>query len=193
MGSVVTQSDEDLMALVAKGRADLLEPLVRRYAVPLLTFLTRMVADRHLAEELFQEVFLAVWVKRHQYAHPRPFRPWLYAIAMNQGRATFRSPQRRVVPMATAQDSSQPEAKTLSPVDRLIANEIADQVAQAITQLPPQQRTVVALRVWQDLPYAQIADLVGCSEGTVRSHMHHGLATLRELLAPMLADSSESE
>src|SRR5437764_14412284 len=84
------QRDEDLMAEVAGGQADLLEWLVRRHATGLLTFLTRMVGDRHRAEEHFQEVFLAVWLKRRQYQYPRPFRAWLYAIALNRCRAVFR-------------------------------------------------------------------------------------------------------
>ena len=64
--------DEETMARVAGCRSDLLETLVRRYAVRLLTFICRFVGDRHRGEELFQDVFLAVWSKRHQYQHPRP-------------------------------------------------------------------------------------------------------------------------
>ena len=65
------ERDEDLMWLVAQDRADRLAPLVRRHATGLLTFLTRMLGDSHRAEELFQEVFLAVWVKRGQYQYPQ--------------------------------------------------------------------------------------------------------------------------
>ena len=78
------------MAQVALGQCDCLEPLVRRYASPLLTFIRRMVGDRHRSEELFQEVFLAVWTKRKQYRFPRPFKSWLYAIAANRCRLDYR-------------------------------------------------------------------------------------------------------
>src|SRR6516162_2197868 len=83
--------DEYLMARVQHGQPELLERLLRRHASPLLTFLERMVGDRHRGEELFQEVFLAVWRKRHQYQYPRPFKPWLYAIALNKCREALRS------------------------------------------------------------------------------------------------------
>jgi DNA-directed RNA polymerase specialized sigma24 family protein len=86
------EHDEQLMAQVAHGRRGQLEPLVRRYASPLLTFIQRMVRNRHRSEELFQEVFLAVWRKRGQYEYPRPFKPWLFAIALNKCRAAFRAP-----------------------------------------------------------------------------------------------------
>src|SRR5207237_924139 len=131
------------------------------------TFLARMTGDAHRAEELFQEVFLSVWLKRRQYQYPRPFRPWIYAIALNRCRADFRV--RKPAPVQLMEDSSpDPEA---SPTDRAIASETAAQVSAAVTKLPPQQRAVVVLRVWQGLPYANIARIVGCTEGTVRSHM----------------------
>jgi RNA polymerase sigma-70 factor (ECF subfamily) len=175
--------DEDVMADVADGRADLLEWLVRRHGTPLLTFLTRMVGDRHRAEELFQEVFLAVWLKRRQYQYPRPFRPWLYTIALNRCRADFRLRRPESVALPDVYCPPDPDA---SPAEQAIAAERADQVSQAITRLPPQQRTVVVLRVYQGLPYGRIARLIGCTEGTVRSHMHHGLVALREQLAPLV-------
>src|SRR5438552_136846 len=84
------ERDEWLMGQVVAGRADLMEPLVRRYATPLLTFIRRMVGDVHRSEELFQEAFLAVWAKRQQYRFPMPFKPWLYKIAVNKCRASFR-------------------------------------------------------------------------------------------------------
>jgi len=69
------QSDERLMRAVADGRREALDTLLRRYASSLLTFIHRMVADRHRAEELFQEVFLSVWTSRGTYVFPRSFRP----------------------------------------------------------------------------------------------------------------------
>ena len=73
------QSDEWLMGQVASGKQDNLAALVRRYASPLLTYVQRMVGDRHRSEELVQEVFLRVWLKRKTYRFPRTFRAWLFA------------------------------------------------------------------------------------------------------------------
>jgi RNA polymerase sigma-70 factor (ECF subfamily) len=176
--------DELVMAQVAAGQAHLLERLVRRHATALLTFIARMVGDRHRAEELFQEVFLAVWLKRRQYQYPRPFRPWLYAIALNRCRAAFRL--RKPTPVSLAADQEGLADGGTSPAEQVMAAETAERVSQAVTRLPPQQRAVVALRIWQGLSYARIAEVVGCSEGTVRSHMHHGLAALRAALQPLV-------
>src|SRR5947209_7749588 len=177
------EQDEWLMAQVAEGRRELLEPLLRRYANPLLTFIRRMVGDRHESEELFQDVFLAVWVKRGQYQFPRPFKPWLYGIALNKCRAAFRS---RAWPGREIDESLVPADGGPAPDETMISTETATLVAAAVGQLPPQQRSVVVLRIWDGLSYADIATAVGRTEGTVRSHMHHGLAAMRKFLEPRL-------
>jgi RNA polymerase sigma-70 factor (ECF subfamily) len=180
------ERDEWLMGQVALGERDHLEPLVRRYAGPLLTFIQRMIGDRHRSEELFQEVFLAVWSKRRQYQFPRPFKAWLFGIALNKCRAAFR--KRRLASVALTDEAAVvvPLGSEPTPADAAIATETAALVASAVTRLPPQQRAVVVLRVWDGLSYAEIATTVGRTEATVRSHMHHGLAALRKFLEPRL-------
>jgi RNA polymerase sigma-70 factor (ECF subfamily) len=179
--------DEWLMAQVATGKRDHLEPLIRRYAGPLLTFIQRMAGDRHRSEELFQEVFLAVWVHRKQYEFPRPFKAWLFAIALNKCRAAFRA---RTLPVSYELDDDSPltpAAREASPEAKAVATETAAIVAHAVDLLPPQQRAVVVLRIWEGLSYAEIAEIVGRAEGSVRSNMHHGLAAMRRYLEPRLA------
>ena len=182
------QRDEWLMSQLAAGKREGLEPLIHRYAGPILTFIRRMVGDRHRSEELFQEVFLSVWKKRAQYEYPRPFKPWLFAIALNQCRAASRA--RRFPPSLDLDEDSPaaPMARDPSPVDRAVATETAVIVSAAVAQLPPQQRAVVVLRIWDGLSYAEIAEIVDRSEGTVRSNMHHGLAAVRAYLEPRLRE-----
>ncbi|MFO0811134.1 MAG: RNA polymerase sigma factor [Gemmataceae bacterium] len=166
--------DEWLMARTALGEREPLGTLARRYAGPLVGFLARMVGDAHTAEELFQDVFLAVWRRRGQYQFPRPFKAWLYAIAVNRGRAAFRS-RRSALPLPDVP----PADPAASPADVAIAAETAQRIAAAIGRLPPKQRAVVALRVWDEMSYAEIAGIVGGNEATVRSHMYHGLKAVR--------------
>ncbi len=184
-----SKDDEWLMAQTARGDRESLEILVRRYASPLITFIRRMIGDEHRSEELFQEVFLAIWEKRRQYDQTRPFRPWLYQIAVNQCRAEFRKrvarraggvsdgamlPLREEAMLSAAHDEA--------PLDSAIATETSVQVTAAVQLLPEQQRTVVVLRIWHNLSYAEIAAAAGCTEVTARSHMHLALETLRKRL-----------
>jgi RNA polymerase sigma-70 factor (ECF subfamily) len=179
-------SDETLMGQVRRGRREELEPLVRRYARPLLTYLERMVGDRHRAEELFQDAFLAVWEKRRTYRFPQPFRPWLFAIATNRCRAAFRrarGPEAASLPQAMCDG---PAATDVSPPDAAVAAETARLVTAAVARLPDQQRTVIVLRTWNGLSFAEIAQSLGVGEATVRSHMHHALTALRRFLEPRM-------
>jgi|GEM_PF-4245226 len=74
------ERDEWLMAQVADGKREHLEPLIRRHANPLLTFIRRMVGDQHRSEELFQDVFLAVWIKRRRHRSRLTLRFCYHAI-----------------------------------------------------------------------------------------------------------------
>jgi len=184
--SQADQSDEWLMGQVALGQRQCLTPLVRRYASPLLTYIQRMIGDRHRSEELFQDVFLAVWTKRRTYKFPKVFRSWLFAIATNRCRAAFRRAGPHNVQPPAEYAANSPAASGPSPAEAAVATETANLVATAVAQLPPQQRTVVVLRNWNGLSYAEIATITGTAEASVRSNMHHGLARMRKYLEPRL-------
>jgi RNA polymerase sigma-70 factor (ECF subfamily) len=139
-----------------------------------------MLGDPHQAEELFQEVFLAVWTGRKSYDRTRPFRAWLFGIAMNKCRAEFR--QRRTQPVPVEAPVLVAAATDCSPDEAALAAERAALVAAALAELPDLQRTVMTLRIWQGLSYAEIATLLDRTESTARSHMFHALATVRGFL-----------
>lgn len=184
------QSDEWLMGQVALGNREHLEPLIRRHASPLLTYLERTIGDRHRAEELFQDVFLAIWTKRKTYQFPRRFRPWLFAIATNRCRTAFRRAKPAAVSSSSTEDYAGPDPVDLgpSPVDVAVTTETATLVSTAIAQLPTQQRMVVVLRHYNGLSYAEIAQIAGRSEATVRSNMHHALKRMRTYLETRMDD-----
>ncbi len=180
---IPADGDEELMRRTSAGNAAALERLVRRHATPLFSFLVRLSGNRHQAEELFQEAFLLVWTKRHLYEFPRPFRPWLFALALNLWRAQLR--QRHPTGSLPAEAVVDPGA---SPEAGAEAEETASLVARAVLALPPRQREVVILRIWEGLPYARIANIVGVPEATARSHMRLALASLRTQLSPCLGE-----
>ncbi len=133
-----TESDEGLMLRVVRGQRECLSPLIRRHASGLLTYIQRMIGDRHRSEELFQEVFLAVWSKRGQYKFPRPFRAWLFGIATNRCRSEFRKARPETYSFADGQPLLAIAADP-SPLDTAIATETSAIVAHAVASLPPKQ------------------------------------------------------
>ncbi|MCS6976966.1 MAG: RNA polymerase sigma factor [Gemmatales bacterium] len=179
--------DEKLMMRTAQGNHESMEALLRRHATPLLTFLYRLVGNRALAEELFQEAFLAVWAKRSTYRYPKPFKPWLYAIALNKVREYFRRHRLDTISLSEEQAEHLGEHAVKEPDHAAMDAEDAQIIAQAVARLPLQQRTVLVLRIWDGLSYGEIAEVLGKEEATVRSTMHHGLAAIRRILAPRMA------
>jgi len=177
--------DEDLMAKVAAGNRDAMTPLVRRFATPLLTFIQRMLGNRHRAEEVFQDVFLAVWQNRRRYQYPRPFKSWLFGIAANKCHDDYRKFDAAIE--ALSFEPRVPAGSNCgSPVETAIATETATLIAQAVAKLPPQQRAVLVLRIWNGQEYSEIAVTLDRTESTIRSEMLHALRTMRRYLEPRL-------
>ena len=125
-------------------------------------------------------------MNRQLYQYHRPFRPWLFDIATKHCRASFRSAKPPNLPLDEA--LAAPADRGPSPIDSLVSTETAALVGTAVAELPDQQRSVVVLRVWNGLSYAEIGGIVGVSEETARSHMSHGLKSLRRRLEPKLVE-----
>jgi RNA polymerase sigma-70 factor (ECF subfamily) len=175
-------TDEDLALGVQQGNKTDLAVLVKRHHSSLLGYLYRMTGgDRALAEDLVQEAFLRVLRSIGQYRHPRPFKPWLYAIATNLARDHYKRAETRYA--ADAQLDREvtcgPDAR---PEDRLVADQEAQQVAAAVMALPAHQREALILRYYQGLSLAEVAAALDVPVGTVKSRIHLALRRLRTLL-----------
>ena len=173
-------SDEWLMGQVALGKRELLAPLVRRYSSPLLTFIERMVGDRHRAEELFQEVFLAVWVKRKQYRFPRTFRSWLFTIARNTVTDTWRRqrPQTSLDPSIDTLMDCDPGPEALA-----IAGDEYAALCAVLDSLPETQRAIVELRL-AGLTTREIMSAMDMTEAAVKSAQTRAYRRLRDIVPP---------
>ena len=179
-----TPSDEDLLLGLQRGQIENLAPLVERHHSPLLGYLYRMTAsrsggDRSLAEDLVQETFLRLLGSLQRYQHPRPFKPWLYAIATNLARDHYKRAATRLAADSDLLDAL-PSANGLE--DVIQQRQEARQVIQALHRLPEHQREAIVLRYYQDLSLAEIAQALEIPIGTVKSRLSLGANRLRELL-----------
>jgi len=168
-------SDEQLAASAAAGSMAALEELFHRYEKPVVRYLTRMISDHEEALDLFQETFLRAHDNLARYDPRRPFRAWFYRIATNLALDHVRKVARRVAP-------PEPEPDCLSVVSTATDTVLSEQVQTVVARLSEEQRTVFILRHYQGLSYAEIAEVCGSLEGTVRSRMHYAIRALREKL-----------
>jgi RNA polymerase sigma-70 factor (ECF subfamily) len=171
-------SDEALALQLQQGRQMALTTLVERHYDPLLGYLYRLVSgDRALAEDLIQETFLRVLGSIGQYQHPRPFKPWLYAIATNLARNHYkRADTRRTL---AAGDDGVIEDEWEAPEAALLAQDEVQTVIAALASLPDEQREVIVLYYYQSLEGGEIAAALGIPLGTVRSRLAAGVRRLR--------------
>lgn len=154
--------------------------LVERYHSPLLGYLYRLGGgDRPLAEDLVQETFLRVIAAIHQYRFPRPFKPWLYAIATNLVRDHYKKAESRYNETAVS-DSWRDDAP--SPAEAVLMQDETHRMGVALLCLPLAHRETIILRYYQDLSLQEIADVLQIPIGTVKSRLSIGLKRLKELL-----------
>ena len=132
-----------------------------------------LTGDWHAAEDLVQESLVKLyraWPRLRADGDPDAY---LRRIMVNTRRSWWRARWRRETP-----SDELPETVIADFGD---GQALAAQVRQALQALPRQQRAVLVLRYFLDLPEAEVADLLGCSVGTVKTHAHRGLRALREI------------
>jgi RNA polymerase sigma-70 factor (ECF subfamily) len=199
-------SDEQLLAAYRGGDVRAFERLLARYERPIWSFLRRFVRDAEAAEDLLQEVFLRV-VRDAQDSGPAwkgeaKFSTWLYTIARNLciDRARRTAVRGSDSPSIDGSTGADPETATLHEriaapgpsTDAVVAGrEAARRIDRAVAELPDDQREVFLMREVMELPFAEIASLVGASEPTVKSRMRYALEKLRAALAD-LGDTKSS-
>jgi len=175
-------TDEQLAQGVQQGNLNDMARLVENHHSPLIGFLYRMTGgDRTLAEDLAQETFVRVIHSIRQYQYPRPFKPWLYAIATNITRDYFkRADMRHSADMPEDEPAS--DTDETRPEEAIMSQDEERAVAAALMSLPDHQREAVILRYYQELSLAEIAEALNIPVGTVKSRLSLGLGRLRTML-----------
>ena len=183
------ETDEQLLSRLRAGERDVFGTLVRRYERELFGYLRRYVNDDDLADDVFQNTFVQVFLKIQQYEPGRPARPWLYAIATNQAidalRRRNRRADQRTDAVTTPDEDGQPRplfellpAPGDGPPDSADRAEQRELVRAAVERLPDLLRQVVILAYFQGLKYRDVAEALDIPVGTVKSRLHAALARL---------------
>ena len=185
-------SDENLLASLRRGEREVFGTLVRRYERELFGYLRRYLGNDDLADDVFQNTFLQVFLKIQQYEVGRPARPWLYAIATNQAIDALRRRNRRIADRPADTVSSIDEEGESRPLFELLPapcetpDEMADRteqrerVRETVARLPELLRQSVILVYFQGMKYQEAAEVMGIPVGTVKSRLHAALMKLTE-------------
>lgn len=166
---------------------DLLDHLIEQYRFRLFRYLLVVTRSRDAAEELFQETWIRVLERGHQYNQKWKFESWLFTIARNLviDRQRRRAPQ--YVDLLTGFDEAENRPELDSPrhssaFDSLAQREEGERIHAALARLPATFREVLALRFQEDLKLEEIAVVVAAPLPTVKSRLYRGLEAMRQLL-----------
>jgi len=178
-------SDEQLMVAFSRGSTDAFSELFSRYKQPLFGFFRRRVADPAQAEELTQETFLAVIRVSRRYEPRALFRTYLYAIGFKILRAHRRKEAFRATFLGAAAGIREPALQ--NPIEAEVW------LRQAVRKLERLDREILLLREFEQLSYAEIAELLDLRVNTVRSRLFRARMALRDLLVAPAPKSSAAE
>ena len=163
-------TDKELIAAVAHGQAAALRELCERYERPLYGFLARYTGGRDV-EDLCQETWLRVVRSAARFAPGRRFSTWLFQIALNLARDWHRRRPPEPVDPGTVADLA-------TDAGGLLAADAGLDARRLLAVLPEAQRSAVILRYYHDLPEEEVAEILACPRGTVKSRLHHAMARL---------------
>jgi RNA polymerase sigma factor (sigma-70 family) len=179
--SHLEEDDCRLLRRVAAKDRQAFEILYHRYAPRLYRYLSRLIRQRELIEEVLDDVMLVVWQHASRYNHTSRLSTWMFGIAYHKAlKALARAAnQARDVPLAMPDDWIDREG----PDGALMRQELHRTLARALETLPPELRAVVELTYYEECSYQEIAEITGCPLNTVKTRMFHARRRLAQVLA----------
>ncbi|MFL6275755.1 MAG: RNA polymerase sigma factor [Blastocatellia bacterium] len=194
--ALATTNDETLLRLMMAGDAEAFAALYDRRQVGVYRFALRMSGSHAVAEDVTQDVFMALMRDGSQFDSTRgSVAAYLYGMARNRVLKRLARDRAFVSLTDEADDEMATDARLIAredPLAELSRSETIVAVRQAILALPPHYREVVVLCNMQEMNYEQAAALIGCPVGTVRSRLHRARAMLISKLRAM-GEAEEAE
>ncbi len=178
-------SDAELLRSYKNGNEQAITTLIRRYEQKLYGYIMNRVKDPSLAQDMFQEVFIKVidTIKFNRYHEEGRFGAWLMRIAHNMIIDHFRRQSRRKNQYDTEEFSVfdiLPDNNTAE--TQIIRNQTIERVQKLIEKLPPEQQEVLRMRIYENIPFKEIAEICNISINTALGRMRYALINLRKLI-----------
>jgi len=186
--------DQELVVRVQKGDKSAFDLLVRKYQHRLAKLVSRYVYDRTEVEDVTQEAFIKAYRAIKGFRGDSAFYTWLYRIAINTAKNYLVAQGRR--PSIADVETEDAEASDIgtnlrdatTPERQMLADEIGRTVDRVLAMLPEDLRTAVTLREIDGLSYEEIAEVMDCPIGTVRSRIFRAREAIDKELQPLLED-----
>jgi RNA polymerase sigma-70 factor (ECF subfamily) len=181
------RSDEELVARATAGDLESFNQLVRRWERPIFALAYRTLGREEDARDVVQDAFLRAYRGLPRFKGEAKFSSWLYRITLNLCRDWIRRERRApIVPTPAGADPNAFADEQVSPttsVEELVGRrQLSEAVAQAMAELPEDQRTAILMKEYHGLTFQEIADTLQCPLSTVKTRLYQGLSVLRRRL-----------
>jgi len=184
--------DQKLVVRVQKGDKTAFDLLARKYQHKIAKLISRYVRDRREVEDVTQEALIKAYRAIGGFRGESAFYTWLYRIAVNTAKNYLESQGRRPpgsdveIESAELIDSGEGLRDQATPERQMLTNEIATTVHRVLELLPPDLRTAITLREIEGMSYEEIAEVMDCPIGTVRSRIFRAREAIDRELRPLL-------
>ena len=166
-----TKSDEELMALLTNGGQSAFDELYKRYSKPLLNFFFRMLNnDREKAEDMLHDLFLKIIEKPDSFDGNKKFNTWFYTLASNIIKNEYRSRQIKLQHATDTLNLTQEYDLNNESIDRQLFD---NRLQRELDKLDPETKAIFNLRFGEEMSVKQIAEIMGCPEGTIKSRLFY--------------------
>ena len=176
-------SDESLMLRVKEGDHRAFEILVSRYEQKLLSFAYRLLGDFDGAKDLVMETFLRIYKHALKYEPRSKFSTYIYKVTRNLCINEFKKREFRKTDSLDElgiNEGFEYAGSSLNPAEVLERSERQQLVQKALSELPEDQKTILILTEFQGMSYERVAQVMGCSMGTVKSRIHRARKKIKE-------------
>ncbi|HYC48390.1 MAG TPA: RNA polymerase sigma factor RpoE [Burkholderiales bacterium] len=185
--------DQQLVERAQRGDKQAFELLVSKYQRKLARLLSRFIRDATEVEDVTQEAFIKAYRALPSFRGDSAFYTWLYRIGINTAKNYLVAMGRRA-PTTTDIDSEEAEGfedgeqlrDLNTPENQMMSRQVAETVNQTLEELPEELRTAITLREIEGLSYEDIANIMNCPIGTVRSRIFRAREAIAERLRPLL-------
>ena len=186
MKAFTQKTDHELIRLFIDGNSQALEALVLRHKDKIFTSILFLVKDKHLAEDLFQDVFIRIidTIRGGRYSDEGKFLPWAMRIAHNLCVDHFRK-VKRTPTIKNGENNDIFEMLNVleeSSETKMMKRQSHELVREMLERLPAEQREVIVLRHYGDMSFKEIASLTNCCINTALGRMRYGLTALRNMM-----------
>lgn len=173
---LIILTDNELVQEIKTGNRKAFSEIVKRHQKSLLRMSLRFVKDLDMAEDVVQESFIKAYEKLNAFEGRSSFKSWLFQIAVNTAKNKLRERRRSMTDIDSVQLAVGAVAET-----SLVHSALSQEIQEEIDKLPTKQRTALILRVYEDLSFKEIADIMDCPYDTAKANYRHALLKLKEV------------